>query len=105
MSGNSSMAGVIGQGTVVEKLQEVQQQSPEWGRQQALAAAEVEKRREQKQVRKAPDGEKSAPLRQRQARKFARQQKKTDPKQGKGKNSPQETGEAKPSGRIIDVVI
>jgi len=45
MSGNSSMAGVIGQGTVVEKLQEVQQQSPEWGRQQALAAAEVEKAR------------------------------------------------------------
>lgn len=105
MSGDSSMAGVIGQGTVVEKLQEVQQQSPEWGRQQALAAAEVEKRRQQKQVSKAPEGEKSAPLRRREARKFARQHKKSDPKQRKDKVSPKGKSEATASGRIIDVVV
>jgi hypothetical protein len=99
------MAGVIGQGTAVEKLQEVQQQSPEMSRQQALAAAEVEKRRQQKQVTKSPEGEKSAPLRRREARKFARQRKKSDPGKGKEESSPKGKGGAKPSGRIIDIVI
>ena len=108
MSANTTMGGIVAQGSKVEKLQEVQHQGPEWRRQKALSAAEEEQLRQQQRVRKAPEGAKNLSVTERESQQHQRpdsededpvkKEKKAAPQQG---DRPQKSGDS----HIIDIVV
>jgi alkylated DNA repair dioxygenase AlkB len=105
MSANTSVGGIIAQGSKVEKLQEVQHQGPEWRRQKALTAAEEEKLRQQKQVRKTPESEKDLSVTERQPQHHEPDPE--DPEKEEKESEHQQGDRPRKSGgsHIIDIVV
>ncbi|MBW1980222.1 MAG: hypothetical protein JRJ12_03290 [Deltaproteobacteria bacterium] len=103
MSSTASMGGVIAEGVKVEKLQEIQQQTPEWQKRTTMTAAEQERSQKQKQVRKSAASDQNLAISERQAHNKGKDER--HKKNSKDDGSEGEAAASDEPGRFIDIVV